>query len=160
MVHAEPWCFMGIFCIIFDISEGLLEKSIWKSILICQQKLEHSTNLYKNLNNCFNNLCLSWQRIENAKDTEAGWWLELSIKRFFGPLKNFSLIWGRHHYRWRAANFWLMLGIYSKSAVNLKFFNVPHLLWHGTSAIGSPRLLPSHAKSKRMKNARFEHFGG
>ena len=25
--------------------------------------------------------------------------------RFFVPLKNFSLIWRRHHYRWRAAYF-------------------------------------------------------
>jgi hypothetical protein len=30
--------------------------------------------------------------------------------RFYVPLKNFSLIWRRHHYRWRAANFGSMLG--------------------------------------------------
>jgi hypothetical protein len=29
---------------------------------------------------------------------------------FYVPLKNISLIWRRHHYRWRAANFRPMLG--------------------------------------------------
>jgi hypothetical protein len=28
---------------------------------------------------------------------------------FYVPLKNFSLIWKRHHYRWRTAKFWPML---------------------------------------------------
>jgi hypothetical protein len=30
--------------------------------------------------------------------------------RFYVPLKNFSLMWRRHHCRWRAAKFWPMLG--------------------------------------------------
>ena len=48
---------------------------------------------------------------------------------FFGlivPLENFSLIWRRHHYRWRASNFDLCSAL-------MAFFSVPHLLWHGAS---------------------------
>jgi hypothetical protein len=33
--------------------------------------------------------------------------------RFFVPLKNFSLIWRRHHCRWRAAKFRAMLGLWA-----------------------------------------------
>ena len=33
------------------------------------------------------------------------WFLFVCVE-FFVPLENFSLIWRRHHYRWRAANFW------------------------------------------------------
>jgi hypothetical protein len=36
-------------------------------------------------------------------------WL-IDYLRFYVPLKNFSLIWGRHHCRWRAAKFRPMLG--------------------------------------------------
>jgi hypothetical protein len=36
-------------------------------------------------------------------------WL-IDYLRFYVPLKNFSLIWRRHHCRWRAAKFRLMLG--------------------------------------------------
>jgi hypothetical protein len=32
------------------------------------------------------------------------------LSLFYAPLKNFSLIWKRHHYRWRAAQFRFMLG--------------------------------------------------
>jgi hypothetical protein len=34
----------------------------------------------------------------------------LIIYCFYFPLKNFSLIWRRHHCQWRAAKFWPMLG--------------------------------------------------
>ena len=47
----------------------------------------------------------------------------------FFPLENFSLIWRRHHYRRRAANFDLC----SALAEQWGFFSVPHLLWHGAS---------------------------
>jgi hypothetical protein len=36
-------------------------------------------------------------------------WL-IDYLRFYVPLKNFSLIWRRHHCRWRAAKFRPMLG--------------------------------------------------
>jgi hypothetical protein len=36
-------------------------------------------------------------------------WL-IDYLRFYVPLKNISLIWRRHHYRWRAAKFRPMLG--------------------------------------------------
>jgi hypothetical protein len=43
---------------------------------------------------------------------------------FYVPLKNISLIWRRHHCRWRAAKFWPMLGAFEQGGI----FNVPHLL--------------------------------
>ena len=56
------------------------------------------------------------------------WFVDLE---FIVPLENFSLIWRRHHCRWRAANFDLC----SVFMVIEKwwFFKVPHLLWHGPS---------------------------
>jgi hypothetical protein len=52
--------------------------------------------------------------------------------RFYVPLKNISLIWRRHHERWRAAKFrpiWSALKAFEQGG----FFTMPHLLWHGTS---------------------------
>ena len=43
-------------------------------------------------------------------------------------IDNFSLIWRRHHYQWRAAP---MLGNHGHWAVRVH--SVPHLLWHGAS---------------------------
>ena len=48
----------------------------------------------------------------------------------FVPLKNYSLIWRRYHYWWRATN----LDIYSALMAIEQwefFYNVPHVLWHG-----------------------------
>ena len=50
---------------------------------------------------------------------------------FFVPLEIFSLIWRRHHCRWRAANFDLISAL--KAIEQWGFFCVPHLLWHGAS---------------------------
>ena len=50
---------------------------------------------------------------------------------FFLPLENFSLIWRRHHYRWRATNFELSSTLMAIKQWGL--FSVPHLLWHGAS---------------------------
>ena len=50
--------------------------------------------------------------------------------RFIVPVENFSLIWRRHHYRWRAANFDLCSAL--MAIEQWGFFSVPHLLWHGT----------------------------
>ena len=50
---------------------------------------------------------------------------------FFVPLENFSLIWRRHHYRWKAANFDLCSAL--MAIEQWGFFSVPHLLWHGAS---------------------------
>ena len=44
------------------------------------------------------------------------------------PLGNFSVIWRRHHCRWRAANFDLCSAL--MTIEQWGFFNVPHLLWH------------------------------
>ena len=51
---------------------------------------------------------------------------------FFIPLENFSLIWRRHHCRWKAANFDLCSALIAIEQWG--FFSVPHiLLWHGAS---------------------------
>ena len=50
---------------------------------------------------------------------------------FIIPLENFSLIWRRHHYRWRAANFDLCSTL--MAIEQWGFFSVSHLLWHGSS---------------------------
>ena len=50
---------------------------------------------------------------------------------FIVPLENFSLIWRRRHYRWRAANFDLCSA--HMAIEQLRFLSVPNLLWHGTS---------------------------
>ena len=43
--------------------------------------------------------------------------------------RNFSIIWRRHHCRWRAANFDLCSAL--MAIEQWGFFNVPYLLWHG-----------------------------
>ena len=71
---------------------------------------------------------MRWFLYEIAK-TEALFflvWLGL-----FVPLENFSLIWRRHHCRWRAANFDLCSAL--MAIEQWWFFSVPHLLWHGAS---------------------------
>ena len=50
---------------------------------------------------------------------------------FIVPLKNFSLIWRRHHCRLKAANFDLCSAL--MAIEQWGFFNVPHLLWHGST---------------------------
>ena len=65
---------------------------------------------------------------------------------FFVPLENFSLIWSRHHCRWRAANFDPCSEL---MAIELwGFFSVSYLLWHGESVYngqlrGSMTLTPN-----------------
>ena len=57
-----------------------------------------------------------------------GWFVCLGV---FVPLENFSVIWRRHHCRWRAANFDLCSA--HMAIEQWGFFRVPHLLWHGAS---------------------------
>ena len=47
------------------------------------------------------------------------------------PLENCSLIWTRHHYRWRAEDVYLCSSL--KVIEQLGFFSIPHLHWHGAS---------------------------
>ena len=52
---------------------------------------------------------------------------------FFVQIDNYSLIWRRHHYRWRAVKFDLCL---ARMAIEQRgFLSVPHLLWHGARGI-------------------------
>ena len=53
-----------------------------------------------------------------------------------GVLENFSLLWRRHHYRWKAANFDLFSSV--MAIEQWGFFIVPHLLWHGASVYKWP----------------------
>ena len=55
------------------------------------------------------------------------WWFDVLIV----PLENRSLIWRRHHCRWRAENFELYSALIAIEQWG--FFYVPHLLWHGSS---------------------------
>ena len=48
----------------------------------------------------------------------------------FVPFENFSHIWRSHHCRWKVANFDLCSAFMAIEQGG--FFNVPHLLWHGT----------------------------
>ena len=50
---------------------------------------------------------------------------------FIVPLQNFSLIWRRHHYWWRAANFDLCSAL--MAIEQWRFFSMPHLELHGAS---------------------------
>jgi hypothetical protein len=52
---------------------------------------------------------LTWQqRCMQYQTLEKDWLIDYLL--FYVPLKNFLLIWRRHHYRWRAAKFRPMLG--------------------------------------------------
>ena len=50
---------------------------------------------------------------------------------FIVTIENFSLIWRRHHYQWRAAQFDLCSALMAIEQSG--FFSVPHLLWHWAS---------------------------
>jgi hypothetical protein len=65
-------------------------------------------------------------------------WL-IGYLRFYVPLKNFSLIWRRHHSRW--------LGLCSALTAFEQggIFIVPHLLWHGTSVYPVSSEGPAHS---------------
>ena len=54
-----------------------------------------------------------------------------TFSSFFCLTREFSLVWRRHHCRWRAADFVLCSAL---SAIDQwGFFMLPHLLWHVTS---------------------------
>jgi hypothetical protein len=70
-------------------------------------------------------------------------WL-IDFLRFYVPLKYFSLMWRRHHCRWRASKFRPTLG-----AQGLWAGSVPHLRWQGTSVFpvlseGPPQSVASY----------------
>ena len=56
------------------------------------------------------------------------------------PLEKFSLIWRRHHCRWRAANLDL-----SSAIQQWGIFSVPCLLWHGKSVYNGHLRGPSYS---------------
>ena len=56
----------------------------------------------------------------------------LLVKGLSSQSRSFSLIWGRHHYRWRVANFDLCTAL--MGIEQWGFFSVSHPLWHGASA--------------------------
>ena len=48
---------------------------------------------------------------------------------FFVTLQNFTLVWRRHQYRWRATNFYPYSAL--MAIEHWGFFSVLHLVWHG-----------------------------
>ena len=54
---------------------------------------------------------------------------------FFIPLEDFSLIWRRHHYRWKAADFDICSALMAVEQWGI--FSMPHLLWWGTRKSGT-----------------------
>ena len=68
-------------------------------------------------------------------------WL-IDYLRFYVPLKNISLIWRRHHCRWRAANLGLCSALRAFEQGGI--FIVPHLLWHGASVFPVSSEGPPH----------------
>ena len=57
---------------------------------------------------------------------------------FIVKLDNFSFIWKRHHYQWRAAHFVLCSALMAIEQWGI--FSLPHLLWHEESVYnGNPR---------------------
>ena len=67
-----------------------------------------------------------------ALDVTVYWAKDLFICLWiFVPLENFSLIWRRHHCRWRDSNFDLCLAL--MTIEQWGFFSVPHLLRHVAS---------------------------
>ena len=73
-------------------------------------------------------------------------WL-IDYLRFYVPLKNISLIWRRHHYRWRAAKFRPMLGAQGLS-----------LSCHTCCDTG-PRFFRSHRKDRPIQSPFTTHEG-
>ena len=57
---------------------------------------------------------------------------------FFVSVKNFSLIWRRHHCRWGAANFDLCSAF--MTIEHWGFFSVPHFSWHEGIRLWSSQL--------------------
>ena len=51
---------------------------------------------------------------------------------FFFPIKKFSLIWRRHHFRRRVTNFDLHVYLALMNIEQVGFFNVQHILGHGS----------------------------
>ena len=62
---------------------------------------------------------------------------------FIFPLENFLLIWRRHHYRWKPANFDLCSAL--MAIEQWGFFNVPHLLRHGPTVYNGHPEDPWHS---------------
>ena len=70
---------------------------------------------------------------------------------FFVLLENCSLIWRRHHYRWRAANFDLCSAL--MAVEQWGFFSVPHLLWHRASVYNGHLRGPVSLTSNAQRSA-------
>jgi hypothetical protein len=75
---------------------------------------------------------------------------------FYVPLKNISLVWRRHHYRWRASKFGPLLAVL-KSFEQRGIFIVPHLLCHWASVFpvsseGPPHSVASYDTQVGVKN--------
>jgi hypothetical protein len=91
-----------------------------------------------------------------AKYQGYNYWL-IDYLWFYVPPKNISLIWRRHHCRWRAAKFRPTCISALRAFEQGGIFIVPHLLWHGTSVFpvsfeGPPHLVASYGAQGDAEN--------
>jgi hypothetical protein len=87
----------------------------------------------------------SWSACLSRKVYKLTDWLT-DYLLFHVPLKNFSLTWRRHHYRWRAVTFRSMLGAKGLWAVRDLYRAIPAVTWvpfFPVSSEGPPRLIAS-----------------
>ena len=92
-------------------------------MLIACVTINRKVNTKKTLSASETQFCFSDnQWIRKSRSILFGWLV------FYIPLENFSLIWRRNPYQWRALNF----GLYSAliAIEQWGFFSVLHLLWH------------------------------
>ena len=80
---------------------------------------------------------------------------------FFFQLENFSLIWRRHHYRGRVANFDLYSALMAIGQCG--FFSLPHLLWHAASVFNGhlrPRTRDTHTYCWALNSGAVTNYSG
>ena len=97
----------------------------------CNTPFHWLRDLLQNVLLCFSNLYTSickYKIVVLCKSVHDCLFVYLG---FFVSLENFSLLWRRHHCRWRASNFELCLAL--MAIEQWGFFNVPHLLRHGST---------------------------
>ena len=87
----------------------------------------HRRNMHDNYTIC--NATIYYQTVELHASPHTCLFVCFVCLGFIVPLENFSVIWRRSQYRWRAANFDLCSALIAIEQWG--FFRAPRLLWHG-----------------------------
>ena len=74
------------------------------------------------------NCCMAWQCF--SPDKPIKYVCLFGVFHPTWPLEDFSLIWRRHHYQWKAAKFVICSALMAVEQWGIS--SVPHLLWSGT----------------------------